>query len=340
MDNPGEETVDEEFQTDTTAPVDKKEDYGDRFSPRAVLKKISRLLYFSVYSISSAGHAVYITSDEPDIGFVSCFYPGAAIRAVGKIFVWSLSRYARNSDSAIIVLHPRLERLFTGGVFTVPWIRQKLLLDIPFEELFMERERKRERKKALGFEFAISHDPADLQVFYESMYLPFLRKRHEHPTILDLDYLRTHVLEKNGDLLFIKKDDRIIAGGLCNLAGETYSLATLGMLDEVEETDRVNAALYYYGIMVAYKRRAKYVDFGLSRPFLSDGVVMYKRKWGGTICRDETNNQVIYLKNIARTGLIVLEDGSLKAVVRGDEVYFTRSYPDQGIGRSERNDVT
>ena len=324
----------------STMPDNKKSGHGGIRSPLAVLGKFLRLVYFSVYEISPAGGAVYITSGEPDPGFISYFHPGAAITPVKKIFVWSLRNFIRKNHTVIIDLHPSLTRFFPDGVFTVPWIRQRLLLDVPFEELFVDRERKRERKKALGFEFALTRDPADLQHFYESMYLPFLRKRHEHPTILELDFLRTHFLEKDGDLLFIKKDDRIIAGGLCNLEGDTYSLATLGMLDEANAIDGVNAALYYYGIMMAYKRGATFVDFGISRPFLSDGVVMYKRKWGGTIHRDGKNNQVVYLKNLVRNGLIVLEDGSLRAVVRGDEVFYTRSYPDEGIERSVRYHVT
>jgi hypothetical protein len=294
---------------------------------------------YRVYEISPAERAVYITSDEPDPGFIPYFYPGASLVPVKKIGLWSLGRYARDYHSAIISMNPRVTRLFPGGVFTVPWIRQRLPLDMPFEQLFVDRERKRERKKALTFEFTVSRDPADLQCFYETMYLPFLQKRYEHPTILDLNYLRKQYLEKNGELLFIRKDDRIIAGGLCVLEDGTYSLATLGMREEASVIDGVNAALYYYGIMMAYKRGARYVDFGVSRPFLQDGVVMYKRKWGGTIFRDEKNNRVVYLKNLVKSGLIVLEDGQLRAVVRGDEVFYTRSYPDGGIERSVRTVV-
>jgi hypothetical protein len=327
---------DSDINTETKMPEARNSGRGGLQSPRTVLRKLLRLVYFRVYTISPAEGAVYITSGEPDPGFISYFHPGATITPVKRIFVWSIRKYIRNNHTVIIDLHPSLMQFFTEGIFTVPWIVQRLLLDTPFEELFADRERKRERKKALAFEFVVSHDPADLQHFYESMYLPFLRKRHENPTILELDYLRRHFLEKDGDILFIKKDDRIIAGGLCHLIDGTYSLATLGMLDEAYEIDGVNAALYYYGIMMAYKRGATYVDFGLSRPFLSDGVVMYKRKWGGTIGRDEKNNQVVYLKNLVRNGLIVLEDGSLRAVVKGDEVFYTRSYPDKGIERAVR----
>jgi hypothetical protein len=234
-------------------------------------------------------------------------------------------------------MHPFFARFFSGGIFTVRWVRQEISLDAPFEKLFTDRERKREQKKALAFPCETSRDPADLQVFYDTMYLPFLRTHHQHPTILEFDYLLNNYLKKNGELLLIKKEDQVIAGGLCNLAGETYHLGTLGLKDESYTNEGAIAALYYYGIKLAYERGAKFVDLGLSRPFLSDGVVIYKRKWGGSIRRDDKNNHVLYLKNLTKIGLVVLEQDKLKAVVTGDEVFFSRTYPDEGIERSERS---
>jgi hypothetical protein len=305
--------------------------------PLAMVKKFIRLIHFTVYSLSAEKDAIYITSDEPDPGFIEYFYPGTAITPVGSVFAWSLWRYARHYSTAIISMHPILARYFSGGVFTVPWIRQEISLNTPFEELFTDRERKREQKKALAFQYETSKDPADLQVFYDTMYLPFLRTRHQHPTILEFDYLLNNYLKNNGEILLIKKDGQVIAGGLCNLAGETYFLGTLGLKDESSVSEGAIAALYYYGIQLAYERGAKFVDLGLSRPFLSDGVVIYKRKWGGSIRRDDKNNHVLYLKNIIKNGLIVLEQDKLRAVVAGDEVFFSRTYPDEGIERSEHS---
>ena len=317
-------------------PVDNHGSGGFLF-PLTLVRKFIRLIHFNVYSLSADKDAIYITSDEPDPGFIEYFYPGTTITPVKSIFAWSLGRYARNYSTAIIDMHPFLARFFSGGVFTVRWIRQEISLDTPFEELFTDRERKREQKKAVAFHYEISKDPADLQVFYDTMYLPFLRTRHQHPTILEFDYLLNNYLKKNGELLFIKKDGRVIAGGLCNLVGETYHLGTLGLKDESYINEGAIAALYYYGIRLAYERGAKFVDLGLSRPFLSDGVVIYKRKWGGSIRRDDKNNHVLYLKNLTKNGLIVLEQDKLRAVVTGDEVFFSRTYPDEGIERSENS---
>jgi hypothetical protein len=310
---------------------------GGIFFPLTMVRKFIRLIHFTVYTLSAEKDAIYITSDEPDPGFIEYFYPGTTITPVKSIFAWSLGRYARNYSTAIIDMHPFLARFFSGGVFTVRWIRQEISLNTTCEELFSDRERKRERKKALAFPYETSRDPADLQVFYDTMYLPFLRTRHQHPTILEFDYLLNNYLKKNGELLFIKKDGEVIAGGLCNLVGETYLLGTLGLKDEAFINEGAIAALYYYGIRLAYERGAKFVDLGLSRPFLSDGVVIYKRKWGGNIRRDDKNNHVVYLKNLTKNGLIVLEKGKLRALVTGDEVFFSRTYPDEGIERSENS---
>jgi Acetyltransferase (GNAT) domain len=228
-------------------------------------------------------------------------------------------------------MHPFIGRFFSGGVYTVHWIRQVLSLDTPLDQLFVDRERKRERKKALAFQSEISEDPADLQFFYENLYVKYLQKRHQNPAILEFDFIKNYYLENNGEIIFIKKDTQVVGGGVCHLVGETYFLRVLGLTDESLVKDGAIAALYYYSILKAQERGAKYVDFGLSRPFLSDGVLVYKRKWGGSIRKDHENNHVLYLKNLLKNGLIILEDNTLKAVITGNDDIFSRKYPDEGI---------
>jgi len=92
----------------------------------------------------------------------------------------------------------------------------------------------------------------------------------------------------------------------------------MGITDDAPAKDDTVASLYYYGILRAKERGAAFVDFGLSRPFINDGVVKYKRKWAGKIERYTEVNRVMYLKNITRDGLIILDDEKLKVLAAPD----------------------
>jgi hypothetical protein len=149
------------------------------------------------------------------------------------------------------------------------------------------------------------------------MYLPYMKKWQNDAIILKKVFLKND-LQITGELCFLKKDDQVVAGQFCSYAGDTYSLLTLGLTDDFYVKEGATAALYYYGIRRAQEKGARFVDLGLARPFIADGVLNYKRKWGGQIRQDPDNRHVMYLKNISRDGLFVLEDNKLKVLAAED----------------------
>jgi hypothetical protein len=298
-------------------PEERKKQVSDYLS---VLKKFARYgteLRFKVYSDLDEQKFVYLTSDEPDTNFIECFYPGATVTRVDTVFVWSLPKFARQHDKVMIDMHCNLSRFFSDGITSVRWIRQMYDLTEPIDNLFKHRERRRERKKVLTFTPSFSTDPEDLEFFYEKMYLPYIRKRHNDAILLKKVFLQQD-LKKSGELCFIKKEALITAGGFCNHVGDTYSMLILGLMDERYVEEGAVAALFYYGLYRALEKKARFFDFGLSKPFIDDGVCIYKRKWGGRIHQDHETNHIMYLKNIRKDGLIVLDEGKLKVLVSPD----------------------
>ena len=154
------------------------------------------------------------------------------------------------------------------------------------------------------------------------MYLPYLQNRYANPLIEKISSMQT-VLRGDGELCFIKKGDQRIAGVLFNQIGDTYYLLTIGLIDESYLKEGAIAAMYYYGIQHATEKKAKFIDFGLTRPFLSDGVLIYKRKWGAKVTRDPASGRVLYLKNLVKTGQIVLEGTKLKVLESADADLFS-----------------
>jgi hypothetical protein len=281
------------------------------------LKKIARCcteLRFRVYEDTGGKNFYYLTSDIPDTGFIECFYPGATVIRVGTIYAWSLRKFAYGHDKVIIDMHSRLARFFTDDIIAPRWVRQTLDLATPVDELFNKRSRRKEIEKVKKFRPVFSTDPADLDFFYDQMYIPYIRKWQDDAVIIKKVVVQKD-LAKIGELCFLKLDDKVVAGQFCNHIGDTYILMTFGLTDEVYVREGATAALFYYGILRAQEKGARYVDLGLSRPFISDGVLNYKRKWGGRIQRDHVFNHVMYLKNITKDGLIILDDDTLKILV-------------------------
>jgi hypothetical protein len=274
-------------------------------------------LRFKVYEDLEEKNLVYITSDKPDTAFVEFFYPGATITRVGTIYAWSLKSFIRRHDTIMVDMHGSFASFFTDGIVTFRWIRQALDLAIALEELFKNKERRRKIRKVGNFEPVFSTDQADLDFFYEKIYLEYICKRHSDPTLLKKALLQKD-LGTVGELCFLKADGRIVAGGFSTFKDGNYALLTMGMTDDAPAKDDTVAALYYYGILRAKERGAATVDYGFSRPFIHDGVVKYKRKWGGRIEQATEINRIMYLKNITRDGLIILDDQKLKVLAAPD----------------------
>jgi hypothetical protein len=299
----------------------------------AVLKKMARSgteVRFKVYEDLEEKKFVYLTTDEPDTVFIESFFPGATVTRVNTIYLWSLRKFAREHDRVIIDMHPRLAHFFTDGIITVRWVRQAFDLSTPVEELFKHRERRRERKKALTFEPVFSKKPEDMDFFYDRMYLPFIQKRHSDAIIMKKVFLQKD-LETTGELCLLKKDGQIVAGGFGNHVGNSYYMLVLGMIDEKYVEEGAVAAIFYYGIHRALEKKAAYFDFGLTRPFIDDGVCIYKRKWGGQIQRDPETSHVVYLKNIRKDGLVILDHDKLKVLVSAENTACMQLCSDIGL---------
>ena len=300
-------------------PEDQKDLIGRFLSVPLKLYAIANELRFQVYEDLEEKRFFFVTSDKPDTALIEYFYPGATVTRVGTVYAWSLRKFVRNHGTVMVDMHSSFGRFFTDGIITFRWIRQSLDLTQSFDELFKNKERRRKIRKVGNFEPVFSTDPADLDFFYEKIYLEYIRKRHSDPTILKKVLLQKD-LGTIGELCFLKNDGKIVAGGFSTFKDGNYSLLTMGLTDDAPAKDDTVASLYYYGILRAKERGAVTIDFGISRPFIFDGVVKYKRKWGGRIEKAPEINRIMYLKNITRDGLIVLDDEKLRVLAAPDNI--------------------
>jgi hypothetical protein len=231
-------------------------------------------LFFHVYEISGDENAVFITSIEPDASFLEYFYPQATIKRTRTIFAWSLKGIERQYDTVAIEMHKELLPFFNKGLITVPFVRQRFDISKPPENLKQFRKHK---KNILTYGIEVSKDPGALAFFYEKMYVPYVQRRYKDALIEHFSKFQ-YYLKRNGELLLLKSGQEVVGGVFCKTVGDTYHMSNIGLIDDSYLKEDAMDALYYFAIVRAKEINARFIDFGESRPFLSDGVLEHKRR--------------------------------------------------------------
>jgi hypothetical protein len=311
-------------------PADKRIWVGRVIFPlRFIVNGITNIC-FQLYKIEGNDRSFcFITSSRLNPSFIEQFSNNAKITKIGELYLWDLIRFGHPQDMLIIEMHKYLVPFFKDGLVTIPWVRQILDLQIPIENII---QHIRERKKISQFQVEISTDINDLKKFLDIIYTPYILERYPNALISDFDFeiFKKRWLKNSGELLFIKKNDIQVGGIYCELIDNTYYFCLNGLIDKRFLKEGAMAAIYFFSILRAKERKALYLDFGLSRPFLTDGVLSYKRKWQAKIYPNNTNH-VVYLKNFKKDGLIVLEDKKLKVIVLSKKNASLPLYLDSGL---------
>jgi hypothetical protein len=295
-------------------PADKRIWVGRIIFPLRIIFNGFANINFEAYKIDDNERSFYfITCLRLDLSFIEQFSTDVKITKIGELYVWNLMRYSQTHEMVIIELHKYLAPFFRDGLITVPWVRQILDLKIPIENIIKPIH---ERKKIAQFQVEILKDINELKKFLEITYIPYILERYPNSSIDDLDFenFKERWFKNSGELLIIKKNNHPIGGAYCEFIDNTYHFCLNGLINKNFLKEGAMTAIYYFCIMRAKERKALYLDFGLSRPFLTDGVLSYKRKWQTNIYPN-ISNYVVYLKNFKKEGLIILEGKKLKVIV-------------------------
>lgn len=145
----------------------------------------------------------------------------------------------------------------------------------------LQKENIRTFRKT-GFTFSISHDPADFDLFYERMHVPMIRERHAgYGSVLDQAGLRP-LFDLGGLMLVHTLDGQTVAGLLYRLCGKAILLASSGILDMDMRWYEcgANGALYYESLRWCHENGFALAVYGKNRPFTTDGVYIFKHRWG------------------------------------------------------------
>jgi hypothetical protein len=172
---------------------------------------------------------------------------------------------------------------------TPTWIRMEFILEPgeTWEDMQRRfRSQKNNVKRVLknGYTYRLSHAEDEFELFYDHMYVPLIQQRHVSYGSVDLkESMRKEFHE--GFLFIIDDADGLpIAAQLTYLYRKTMYSISSGILNGDLELHSKGAlgAIYYYSILWCYENGYERFEMGGCRPFESDGLYQYKRRWGMT----------------------------------------------------------
>ncbi len=257
---------------------------------------------------------------------------------LGKAWIWSVSRIAKSHPAVALIVTETGEDYFRrfGGRddFYIPcWIDGEIEFS-RFNELMKHSENIKSDLRKIrkhGYQYEITRDKAKFDLFYHTMYRPYMLKAHGNRAAL-MSYDAMMAKADVTDLLLIKRGDDYIAGENLLYEGDSVRAWSLGVTDGdyTHVKDGAIGALYYYKVNYLMSRGYDRYNAGASRAFFKDGVLQYKRKWGLrlTVARPGgywirttdklgsaniflRDNPFIHIKNGALFGLVFIEDDAV-----------------------------
>lgn len=217
------------------------------------------------------------------------FSESIATEPIGRFSLLDIAqRKGLLSDcDALICPNNPLSQLFlkARGWFVVPkYVKCLINLQTPVDQLIRRHAAKDDlrivRKK--NYRFEVLRDDAAFDEFYHEMFVPTTRIRHEdRANISTLEALRT--VFRRGYLLAAYQGSEWVGANL--MVPQTDKLlnwANVGWRGGSEQLmkDRVVSALMYEMILCGQREGYETLDLGSCNPFVNDGPLSYKLKWG------------------------------------------------------------
>lgn len=304
--------------------------YGIIKKPFSLLKEIT----FDVYLLSdNAKQIIYITSTS--VGITPYFLEricskDTVVTKTKRVYIWNLRKFVDRQDAVLVDIYKSFAHTLKDGFLIPERVNQVLDISGPMDEAIKldSRGLKKLLKKVNKYKHEISNDHDALKFFYEKMYVPHIKSRYD---VVE-NFISIKKLFMNGELIFITTDGERVSGALCEMKGDTYYFSKNGVLDEKFVKEGALVATYYFPMLRAKEINAKIVDLGGSRPFLLDGVLRHKNKWGAKICGNVRAQRFIYLKNVLFDQPFIYVDGDkFKIAIFSEEDKLIKEYANSGL---------
>ena len=213
---------------------------------------------------------------------------------LGKVSIMAMPAMLRREVANYDLVLARVPQLLANRSFRAPFLHLPYLVDMRArtEEIAIRRQlgssktvgSAYSRWRQQGFVAIQRREPADLNLFYKTMYQPFVSARYgDAAAPLSLPAMRRSL--QQGTIVWVEKDGSAIAAQLIERCGSTLYTIAVG-------TSLEPAAARAMGVLTALKVAAsdlaidtgcEWINFGGCMPWLSDGVLQNKRQWGAEL---------------------------------------------------------
>jgi len=282
---------------------------------RATLRRAIRLSaakFFVVTGVEKSSDApvsVLLSGTEQQLAFFQSriFGSNAVARSrIGRRPMFFADRLMKRFDCSFCVV--AVERQFESlvrrpGDFLLPlWVS----CDVPLND---DREYAKSPSiradirniRNNGFTWQLSDKQEDFDFFFEKIYVPTITDSHGGSALTASYENRQHKFETGTmELLQVMRDNQFLAGVAIDFDNSAPTLRDSGVLNgslEIKKTSALSAAYLFAMDYLASKGHSN-VNFGLSRSFLDDGVLNYKRKFRPVITTGSDDGILMRIRSL------------------------------------------
>jgi len=280
---------------------------------------------------------------------------------IGKTWLWRIFKTVKakgHACSLMVAEVPKNSLMLFGKkkCFYIPsWVQGELKTSIDTSQHIKNESLKSDLRKITRnkLHFELTNELSQFHNFYHNMYLPYITKAHDDRAVITkYDFMKKFF--RDCELLLIKKDEEYIAGILIayNYTKKRARLWCIGVKDGNSDyiKDGASGAIYYFSLLHLKEKGYKRVSVGLSKAFLKDGVLRYKKKWGHRIIGTYKigflikplsktaavegfflNNPFIYVRKNRLNGAVFVEDG--QSFSKEDFQKFYKDYCLNGVSK-------
>lgn len=267
-------------------------------------------IYITMYLVkgrekhSGVDLSILLITNKEEFPYLSkiMFSESPQIERIERVFLWNIRKKLKKISPEIDSLFIRSDRFYSHyfekqGFTIIPeWVTTTMDITKPIEDIYKKfsksgKEDIRKVKK-YNYSYELTEDLEKLKLFYYKMYLPYTSDRHGKSAICVNFHAIRHLFERDNKLMMIKYNDEYVFGSLFYVKRDKAIATYTGLMEGKDDCLKrsVSAASYYFLIQWAKENGINYLDFGKCRSFLNDGVFRYKRKWGTSIRKTDSNS--------------------------------------------------
>jgi hypothetical protein len=217
------------------------------------------------------------------------------IKNHGDTYVWNtkkaVNRLSPKADIICILTDIFFDQYFRKkGYSVIPeWIGMDLDISQPWAVIRKKfhKSAKEDIRNVIkrNYSYEITTDDDKFSFFYHKLCVPFIKQRHGELMLPEaINYHEINSMFKKGKLLLIKDNNKYIGGVVIKTYRKDVFPLYLGIATNLsKEKKLISSAVFYFTILWAKEQGFRNIKFGDTRPFLNNGLFLFKRKWGASI---------------------------------------------------------